>query len=506
MPNYKIKRGGMHEKIMHSRAKIQVVSGGFGNGKTAAVCVLKALKLASVYPGSTGLVARSTYPRLNDTIRKELIHWTPKGMIRRKPTQDDNTLILDNGSIIHFRYIQQKGKSREDGTTTSNLLSASYDWIVVDQIEDPEIVHKDFLDLIGRLRGTTTYRPPDGDPVDDTMPSTGPRWLCVTCNPSQGWFYREVVQPYIQWRDRGIKSEKLLVDEETGVPIMELFEGATYENAHNLAPDYIKGLESLYKGQMRERFLKGKWAAFEGLVHPNYDPKIHLITREQANAFLASCKQRHVRLVVLEGYDFGIVSPSCYLLAVVDEYSRVVVLDGFYQAGFDLHLQPPKINEIRSRYYGLKYKERILADPSIFKKLALKTEDGQVRTGETVARILDGLGIRTRAASNAVMSGVTKVNTYLAGHPAIPHLITGERPGPLLYFVDDLQFIQDEMGSYFWKKNTFGDRIDEPIDNNDHAMDVIKYLLSFRPDAAEIKPPASELPPEWMYWQEGEAA
>lgn len=506
MPNYNIKRGGLHDLFNRSRAKIQVISGGFGNGKTAAVCVTKALKLASVYPGSTGLVARSTYPRLNDTIRKELIHWTPRPWIKRRPTQDDNTLICDNESIIHFRYIQQKGKSREDGTTTSNLLSASYDWIVVDQIEDPEIVHKDFLDLVGRLRGATPYRPPDGDEIDETMPATGPRWLCVTCNPSQGWFYREVVQPFVQWRDRGTKSEKLLVDEETGVPIMELFEGSTYENKHNLEPDYIRTLESLYKGQMKERFIKGKWAAFEGLIHPNFDIKMHLITRGEAHQFLADCKRRHVQLKVLEAYDFGIVKPSCYLLAVVDEYSRVVVIDGFYQANFDLHLQVPKINEIRGRYFGLKFKDRVLADPGIFKKLAMKTEGGQVTTGETVARILDGYGLKTRPASNAIMAGVTKVNTYLAEHLTTPHLLTGQTPGPLIYFVEDLQFIQDEIGSYFWKKNAFGDRIDEPIDNNDHAMNDIKYLLSFRPDAADVKPPKDQLPPAWMFWHEEEAA
>jgi hypothetical protein len=66
------------------------------------------------------------------------------------------------------------------------LLSATYDWIVVDQIEDPEITEKDFLDLLGRLRGSAEYT---GD--DPTMPRTGPRWIILLCNPTRNWVYRE---------------------------------------------------------------------------------------------------------------------------------------------------------------------------------------------------------------------------------------------------------------------------------------------------------------------------
>ena len=43
------------------------------------------------------------------------------------------------------------------------LLSATYDWIGLDQIDDPGITHKDFLDLLGRLRGDTPYRVEEGE-------------------------------------------------------------------------------------------------------------------------------------------------------------------------------------------------------------------------------------------------------------------------------------------------------------------------------------------------------
>jgi hypothetical protein len=255
MPNYNLKRGSLQWGFNTSRAKMQIFGGAFANGKTTAL-VIKSLQLAKDYPGCNGLLARETYPKLNDTLRKEFFKWCPADWIRKRPTQEDNTCYMHNGSTINFRYVSQRGKNTADGSSSSNLLSATYDWIGVDQIEDPGIGHKDLLDLMGRLRGQTPYRPAESN--DSTMPSTGPRWVMLTANPSPNWFFKEIVQPYLIWKKSGVRTPKLIVDTETGSPIMELYEGSTYTNAENLPPDYIKGLESTYKGQMRERFLEGK--------------------------------------------------------------------------------------------------------------------------------------------------------------------------------------------------------------------------------------------------------
>jgi hypothetical protein len=175
--NYKLRKGTIQWDFDQSRNKIQFFGGGFANGKTTAL-VIKALKLCVEYPGSNGLLGRSTYPKLNDTLRKVFFLWCPPDWIKKMPTQDDNTCYLKNGTIINFRYISQRGKQNVDGSTTSNLLSATYDWIGIDQIEDPEIVHKDLLDLMGRLRGQTPYRPEGRE--DESMPDSGPRWLMLT--------------------------------------------------------------------------------------------------------------------------------------------------------------------------------------------------------------------------------------------------------------------------------------------------------------------------------------
>lgn len=498
MPNYRMEKGSIQHQFNLSRSKMQVMGGAFGNGKTTAL-VVKALQLAKDYPGSNGLLARETYPKLNDTLRKVFMEWCPSSWVRKKPTQDDNTCYLHNGTAINFRYVAQRGKSNPDGSTSSNLLSATYDWIGVDQVEDPGITHKDLLDLMGRLRGQTPYRPDQEE--DTSMPSSGPRWMMLTANPSMNWFYKEIIHPYKQWKKYGTKSDKLLVDEATGLPLMELYEGSTYTNAANLPDDYIKGLEASYKGQMRKRFLLGEWAAYEGLVHGDYSREVHSLTREQAEAHLVSCKKRHVQIKVIEGYDFGLQSPTCYLLGFVDDYGRVIVLDGFYEPNLHYTDQPDRIFAIRLKYAGLLNfdAERINADPAIFKRTVVA---GKKDTGETVAKLLSDLDVHTRPASNHILPGIAKINAYLADTLWVPHLLTGEKPAPLLYFVDDLEWLDDEISNYYWKKNPLGQQIDEPQEHNDHAMNALKYFLAFSPHPSKIVVPATALPPGWMQWQE----
>ncbi len=496
---YKLTIGSIQHKFQESRNKIQFFGGGFANGKTTAL-VIKALRLAHDYPGSNGLLGRSTYPKLNDTLRKVFFAWCPENWIKKRPTQDDNTCYLTNGTVINFRYISQRGKQNVDGSTTSNLLSATYDWIGIDQVEDPEIVHKDMLDLMGRLRGQTPYRP-DG-PNDETMPSTGPRWLMLTSNPSPGWVYKEMIQPVHIWKKTGRITDKLLMDKQTGLPIIDIIEGSTYTNASNLTPDFINSLEVAYKGQMGERFLQGKWAAFEGLVYGDFAEDRNVITREQALEHIEQCRRRHVKLIGIEGYDFGLTSPSCYLMGVVDDWGRVIILDGYHKRNFHYSEQPDEYRRIRNKYVHLvNYEDRVRADPSIFRQ---KVVDRHKNTGDTIAKLLKDMGMPCRPANNDITSGVAKVGSYIAGTPWVPHIVTKERPGPLLYVVDDLQFVLDEIGNYYWDKDTFGGEIDQPIDRNDHAMDTMKYMLSHLPDAANIEVPHAERRKPYEFWREEE--
>ena len=497
---YKIIEGGLHEAFQNSKAKIQLFGGGFGNGKTTAA-VMKALKLARDYPGSNGLIARATYPKLNDTIRKEFLAWCPPTWIKSKNLSQDNVVVLQNGTTINFRYIQQGGKSNE--SSTSNLLSATYDWIVIDQIEDPEITEKDFLDLLGRLRGQAPYQ---GD--DETMPSSGPRWLIAMCNPTRNWVYRKLVKP-VQDLKNGIQNPDLLIDEETGDVQIELFEGSTYENKDNLPADFIKTLEMSYRGQMRERFLLGKWGAYEGLVYPEYDPKHHVLDHDLMLQYFDELKNSGALKNTVEAYDHGIASPACYGFGFVDRVGNVFLLDGFYEKEKTIRELGQGIKRIRKEHgvdditIGDLYDPVVLGDPSIFKRTS-----GNTRTvGTTVAGLFREDGIKMIRANNDIVSGIAKVQSYLYIDPYHRHPIFEDVVGaPRLYISNKLTWWDQEASDYYWRKDTRGDYEDVPMDRNDHAMDMTKYLFTNRPRVATFKKTAPPIQRRYTQWRESELA
>lgn len=490
---YKLIEGGLQHQFQASRAKVQIFGGGFGNGKTTSG-VIKALQLAKDYPGSNGLIARSTYPKLNDTIRKEFYQWCPDAWIKRKVLSDSNLCELNNGSVINFRYIQQHGKSGEG--SSSNLLSATYDWIVVDQLEDPEITEKDFLDLLGRLRGSASY-----DGTDPTMPQTGPRWFIGLCNPTRNWVYRKLIKPLQDYK-LGIMNPDLMVDEDTHEPIVELFEGSTYTNRENLPDDFIKTLESAYKGQMRKRYLMGEWGAFEGLIYPQYLASTHMVPHEQMVDYFAQQVNHGLRPEVIEAYDHGIASPACYGIGFSDAYGNAFLMDGFYEPELTPEKIANKIKEIRTGVereiaYDAVFRP-ILADPAIFRRGAGTSQT----VGVTVAGLLRSEGISTTRANNNIVSGIAKVQSYLEIDPQHTNPFTGQFGAPRLYISNKLDWFDREIVDYYWKKNTAGEYEDIPNDRNDHAMDMTKYFFTHRPKVSLYVPKTTRLAPKYLRWGE----
>ena len=502
MPIFRLVEDSLQDRFLKSTAKIQLYGGGFANGKTSASCI-KAIQLAKDYPGSNGLMARSTYPKLNDTLRSEFVKWCPPDWVKSFPKSQNasNTCALTNGTTINFRYIAQQGKTTQE-TTTSNLLSATYDWAIVDQIEDPEIVHKDFLDILGRLRGMTPYVG-----IDENMPKNGPRWLVVTCNPTRNWVYREIVKP-IHDLERGVVNEKLLCetnsagkvtlnDDKKPTPIIELYEGATYENASNLEPDFIQTLEATYKGQMRDRFLMGRWLAYEGLVYPDYDEDLHVNSSHSIHDYYRRLVQSGAELTYLEGYDYGLAVPSCYICGFVDEHGNIFLMDGFYEKEMLIDVQIARIKDIRQKH-NIPSGNRIYADPSIFRR-----SPGQGKlAGKSTAQMFSDSGVHCVRGNNNISNGIIKVSQYLVPLRNHQNPITGVYDSPYLYISDELDFISNEFTDYYWKRDTTGDITDVPIDKNDHSMDTIKYMLTDRPAISKLIVPTRDEPLGWRRWGE----
>lgn len=495
---YQIVKDGMHDRFLKSRAKVQFLGGGFGNGKTAAVC-MKALTLIKDYPGCNGLIARSTYPKLNDTIRPEFFKWCPPAWIKKKPTQDDNTCYFNNGSIVNFRYAAQKVNA-DTGESTNNLLSATYDWMIVDQIEDPEFEHKDFMDLMGRLRGSTAYR---GD--DPTMPRVGPRWFILTSNPTRNWVFRELIAPLHDLK-RGKYNPKLIcqVDDDgkpivvdgKPQPLIELFEGSTYENVANVGKDYITGMLATFTNEsMKRRFIFGEWGALEGLVYPQYDNRIHQLSHETIMEYVKALMSYGIKPVTLHAYDHGIRSPSCYLMGFGDDDGNIFVFDGFYIANGQIKDLAAAMKSLQEKYPWFKASEPMYADPALFRR---QQQGGKV--GSTVAGMFADEEVDMQRGANDITAGLNKVGMYLSPTPYHDHPVFGTPTAPYLYFSDHLDFIDKEISDYYFNDPSRANP-DKPRDKNDHAMDTLKYLLTRRPMLAKVGPDP-KAPPAYLQWHE----
>lgn len=484
MPTYRVIEGSLQDGFLKSRAKIQFYGGGFANGKTSGACI-KLLRIAKDYPGSNGLVCRETYPKLRDSIQREFMKWCPDSWIASN-NQSTNTLILKNGSVINFRHIVQEGKRAE--ATTSNLLSANYDWVCVDQVEDPGITEKDFFDLLGRLRGTTEYRP-NGDP-DPTMPLNGPRWMILTSNPTANWVYTKLIKPLHDHKLGRINTDLML--DNSGVPIIELFEGSTYANKENIPEDYIATLEATYKGVMRERFLEGKWGAYEGLVYPDFSITEHVVEHNQVAVYLRKL-QNSGKVTYVEGYDHGIAQPACYLFGFVDHLGNVILCDGFYDAEQRIDTSAEKIKSIRKQYRVLNRETTLFADPACFKRTSQVGAD-------TVADMFGIAGIDMYKGENGIDAGIARIQQRLVLVNNHLNPFTKTHGAPYLFVSDKLQFLINEIGQYRWNKDASGNRIDQPVGKDDHSMDALKYLLTQQPEFStltKIKKPVDSAIYKW---------
>ena len=313
--------------------------------------------------------------------------------------------------------------------------------------------------------------------------------------------YRKLVKP-LQDYAIGVMNPDLLIDSESQEPIAELFEGSTYTNKENLPEDYIRGLESAYKGQMRERYLLGGWGAFEGLVYPQYEPLVHLLDPEQIIDYFARQIRQGLLAEVIEAYDHGIAVPACYGLGFSDCFGNAFLMDGFYEAELSPEKIATRIKDIRKTVaseIGFDANFRpVLADPAIFRR---GPGTGQT-VGVTVAGLLREYQVSCRRANNNIVSGIAKVQSYLEIDARHPHPITGEFGSPRFFVSKKLDWWDNEIVDYYWKKDGSGEIQDIPNDRKDHAMDMTKYFFTDRPRIALFDLRVFKPKPSYMRWGE----
>ncbi len=206
------------------------------------------------------------------------------------------------------------------------------------------------------------------------------------------------------------------------------------DNAHNPA-DYLARLSEM-RGVQYQRLVLGKWVQAEGAVYDTFDLSYHVVDRPDAEM------QRWI-LAIDEGY----TNPAVILLIGIDSDGRAHVAREYYERG---KLQATVVSQAQA--WAERYRCAHAAVDQAAAGLIADLRNNGVNAFGVKGRILDGI----QNVQNA-LAAQTDGRPRLTVAPTCYNTIA-------------------EFESYVWHASAAGTR-DEPVKENDHAMDALRYGL-----------------------------
>ncbi len=244
--------------------------------------------------------------------------------------------------------------------------------------------------------------------------------LWFSCNPGNPshWFKKN-------WIDRHNEHNALYLH-------------FSMEDNPGLSEETLKLYQSMYEGVFYQRYVLGQWVPAEGLVYPMFSKERHVLHDEpvtEGDYYVSS--------------DFGIQNATVFLLWRREVNSkRWICLDEYYYSGRDERRQKTVselVDGLEEMLNGRKIK-RVFVDPSA---APLKVE-------------LRRRGYHTQDARNEVLDGISDVCSLL-------------KDGNLA-FMDRCENTIDEFEGYLWDEQAADAGIDQPLKENDHCMDALRYF------------------------------
>src|SRR6266568_6041173 len=232
---------------------------------------------------------------------------------------------------------------------------------------------------------------------------------------------------------------------------------------------YIFGVLEGLTGVRYLRMRKGIWAAAEGLVYNEWNPAIHVVTREQLKKwevlYTDGTLNRQVIRHVIGAADWGLSNPGVLQAWGLDGDMRMYLLAEIYrtQRTDDWWIQ--QALQLDQEFHI----EQWVADPS----------------QPAYIRKFNEAGLPMIGAENAILPGVTAMQSRL-------QLARDGRPRMFIYEYalrdrDELRdeahqpvWFEGEMNEYVWPKTKDGQPVKEvPVKMNDHSMDCCRYACMY---------------------------
>lgn len=417
---------GVCRQLFERRDSEILLSGPAGTGKSRA-CLEKLHILALKYPGMRGLIVRKTATSLTSTALVTFKEHVAKEALAA------GVVEWYGGSAqeaAQYRYANGSRITVGGMDRASRIMSSEYDVVYVQ--EAIELTLNDWEALTTRLRNG---RMPYQQIISDTNPDRPTHWL----------------------RRRTIDGATVLLESRhEDNPVYFDADG----NPTPAGSSYISKLDAL-TGVRKHRLRHGQWVAAEGIIYEDFDQAVHLVDPFEIPSTWA-------RFWVV---DFGFTNPFVLQRWAEDPDGRLFLYSEIYRT------------------------KRLVEDHA---KDVLKqvTKDGawiepKPRTvicdhdAEDRATLERHLHLGTSAAHKSVSDGIQAVAARLQpakdGKPRL-FVVRGARAeqDPELEESRKPTSTEEEFGGYVWDEGTGKNPKEQPLKQDDHGMDALRYVVAER--------------------------
>lgn len=408
--------------------------GGIGSGKSLIGCITM-LAWCVQFPG-TYLIARQYYPELKDTTYQTFLDICPEELILEHRVADKLVRIRSNGGVatILFRPLEEPDKLR------SLNLNAFY----IDEAN--QVSEAAFVLLQGRLRGKYV------------------RKGILTQNTGG-----------MDWSWRWFVKKDMMKDEKTKRMFYNIKAPST-ENVH-LPEGYVETMLSTWTDARIQREIYANEESFEGQVYNEFRQDIHVVQP-------FAIPKEWTRVV---GADHGYRNPAAWVWGAVDQDENIYIYREFYEREWDIEeickgkRDPETGKRTDPGVYHLNHGDKL---EGIYIDPATKAKRG-TRGGAEFDQYAEHLPANWPliTANNRKEAGIDRVKQYMK--------VSKKNGKPKIFIFNTCENLISEIITYRYKelgvsRQGLENEKEEPIKNNDHACDALRYLVMSRPEPVEV--------------------
>ena len=432
-----------HQADFHKDAhRFKGSFGGYGTGKTLTDRE-EFYKHMFITPGGNGLIGANIVSQFDATIKRDVENDLPQAFVAHQNTQK-NYIDFVNGYRLMFRPFDDPDK----------LRSLNLDFFLI--LEASEVKAEAYTQLKTRIRNLSATKPKrdeHGDPMFKYTREGVPipildfdwRQGIIESNPDSGWIKSEHLLFSDEIKTYGTLKDLPRLDETKKDAAISSYIVASDCNAY-LPPNFINDLKRNKPVWWVARYVEGSFLYAEGRVYPS------------AMKVIVPSYQipRHWKRLL--AHDYGLVDPSVFLMAAIDEQRGKLVV---YR---DVRTKEKNLEQLASLFYRVTKDVPVggwARSPIIDPKSGAKRDYDKTSLS---AHYLD-YGISFKPGAISVDARIVKLNTY----------IESGRLEIMDSCVDLIQELQDYK--FPSARNSTTQLVDKPQDKDNHSINCLEWVV-----------------------------